>query len=310
MFEAASKIIYVFLCIAASLYVGSYLVCKLSARVERRRGYALYRFGSISYPYYKLLKYFSKESHIVLWDILVFMFAVLIWSVVPITVNLAILDISSGFFVSVFFFLAALVMLVLSAQSKYDFQLGNALREAGMAAGFFFPALLSFLSVMLVSGTISLKEIVNLQYDFWNIVYQPLGFLVVLISTILLVKLLGLTRKNITLFSRVLERQGSGFSKAISRFAKYMLVFYLIAIINIFYLGGWRNLYFIHGNIMVAIKFVFILVVVLLFDKALPEIDNYKYLVDINWKFLIPVSLFNLVLTFGFLILRNIFGVV
>jgi len=304
------RVIYVLLSLTINLYIGAYLANKLSARAELRRGYALSRVGGISYPYFKLLKYLSKESSIMLWDVLVFMFSILIWSVVPISSNLAVMDIGSGFFASAFFYLAALAMLVLSSQSKYEFQLGNVLREAGMSITFFLPALLSFLSIMLVNRTISLKEIVNLQYNYWNIVYQPLGFFIVLISAILQVKILGLTRKNITLFSRNLERQGSGFSKAISRFAKYMLAFYLVAMINIFYLGGWLDLYFVDGNILLVIKFYLIFIAILLFDKAMPEIDNHKYLIDINWKFLVPVSVFNFMLTIGFLMLRNIFGVV
>ncbi len=302
------KVIYIFLCLAASLYIGSYLVEKISARTERRRGYSLTRLGGISYPYFSMLKYLSKESNIALWDGFVFIFSILIWSVIPVNADLVVMDISSGFFVSVFFYFAAIFMLVFSSESKYEFQLGNALREAGAAIAFFLPALLSFLSIILVNRTISLKEVVNLQYDYWNIVYQPLGFFIALISAILLVKILGLTRKNITLFSRILERQGSGLSKAISRFAKYMLTFYLVAMINIFYLGGWLDLRFIDGNIMLVIKFFLIFIVILLFDKAIPEIDNYKYLIDINFKFLIPVSVFNFALTAGFLVLRNLFG--
>ncbi|MGM0365651.1 MAG: NADH-quinone oxidoreductase subunit H [Actinomycetota bacterium] len=303
-------ILYVLLILAINLYLGSYLVSKLSARAELRRGHALSRFGSITYPYFKLLKYLSKESSIMLWDVLLFLFAILVWSVVPITFNLVVMDIGSGFFTSALFYLIVLVMLVFSSQSKYEFQLGNVLREAGMAGTFFLPVLLSFFSIMLINRTIVLREIVNLQYVYWNIVYQPLGFFIVLVSAILQVKILGLTRKNVTLTSRMLERQGGGFPTAISRFAKYTLVFYLVAMINIFYLGGWLDLHFIDGNILLAIKFYIIFIFILLFDKALPEIDNYKYLVDINWKFLVPVSVFNFVLTIAFLILRNLFGMV
>ncbi len=308
MFEIFKRAIYVLLALSAALYAGSYLVCKVPARAERRRGYALFRFGSIGYPYFKLQKYLSKETNIILWDVLLFIFSLLIWSTVPLTGTLVIMDISSGFFVSAFFYLAVLVLLVLASESKYEFQLSNTLRKAGMAWAFFLPALFSFLAIMLLSRTVNMKEIVSLQFGYWNIVYQPLGFFIVLACTILLVKTLGLTRKNITLFSNNQQRQGSGLSKAIGRFAKYMAAFYLVALINIFYLGGWLDLYFIDGNIMLVIKFFLVFIVVLLFDKAIPDVDNYKYLVDINLKFLIPVSVFNLVLTLGFLSARNIFG--
>jgi NADH:ubiquinone oxidoreductase subunit H len=93
--------------------------------------------------------------------------------------------------------------------------------------------------------------------------------------------------------------------KIIERISAYMIVFFLIIILCILYLGGWQNVYFIRGEIMIAVKFYFIYIILLLLDKATSRIDNYKLLAKINWRFLLPLSLVNFVITFGFSIIRS-----
>ena len=89
-----------------------------------------------------------------------------------------------------------------------------------------------------------------------------------------------------------------------------MIVFFLIIILNILYLGGWQGLYIIRGEIILAIKFYIIFVILLVMDKATGRIDSYSLLVRINWKFLVPVSLVNFIVTFGFFIARDVYNLI
>lgn len=310
MLMILKKVLYVFLTLGINLYICSYLMSKVSARVESRRGYAASRFGSITYPYFKTIKYLSKQSSINLWDALLFLFSILLWAVIPINASILILDFNSGFVVSILFYLAVLAMHVLAARSRYKWMPDHIFREAATIASLFLPVLISLISVIMINNTMNLKELVNQQYDYWNIVYQPLGFLVVFIVAVLQVKVWGLTRKNVTLYGRKIEKEGNGLPRALSRFSKYMLLFYIIALMSIFYWGGWLDLYFIDGNLLLILKFYVMFMLVILIEKAIPEIDSYKYIVDINWKFLVPVSVFNFLLTLIFLIVRKVYGLI
>ncbi|MDD3776088.1 MAG: NADH-quinone oxidoreductase subunit H [Actinomycetota bacterium] len=308
MWLTLKRVLYMLLTLGINLYICSYLISKIPARAESRRGFTLTKAGSIGYPYFKLLKYLSKESRIGIWDIILFLLSLLLWSFVPLTSHIFILDIDSGFLIALFFLWAMLAVQVLAANSRHSRISENIFRQAAMAASLLIPAAVSFLSVIMVNQTMDLKELVNQQYDYWNIVQQPLGFLVVLIAAVLLLKVLGLTRKGSALSSRSIEVEGSGLPLAIHRFSKYMIVFCIIVLMNIFFLGGWLDLHLIDGNLFLIVKFYIMLGIIMLVDKAMPEIDSYKYIVDINWKFLVPVSLFNFGLTLAFLIIRNIYG--
>jgi len=75
-------------------------------------------------------------------------------------------------------------------------------------------------------------------------------------------------------------------------------------------LGGWKDLYFIKGEIFLPIKFFLIFIFLLLLRKATPRLDNYTYLVNINIRFLIPVAGINFIATLVFFIIRNIYGMI
>ncbi|GAI39117.1 unnamed protein product, partial [marine sediment metagenome] len=170
--------------------------------------------------------------------------------------------------------------------------------------------LFSIVSIVLISKTLSLKEIVNSQYQHWNIIFQPLGFITFFISLFLQLKLLGISRKSYLSTEIDIGKEGIGLGKIVEKISVYMIVLFLIIILNILYLGGWQNIYFIRGEIVLAVKFYFIFILLLLMDKAIGRIDSYKLLVRINWKFLIPVSLFNFIVTLGFFVARNVYSLI
>jgi len=45
-------------------------------------------------------------------------------------------------------------------------------------------------------------------------------------------------------------------------------------------------------------------------DKITGRIDSYKIMLRINWKFLIPVSLVNFIITLGFFVARDVYGLI
>ena len=69
--------------------------------------------------------------------------------------------------------------------SNNKFSLMSALRAASQAISYELAMGISLIALLMITGTLSLKEMVDLQQaSYWNIVYQPLGFLIFLICNL------------------------------------------------------------------------------------------------------------------------------
>lgn len=300
------KIIYVLIILAVNLYICEYISNKLLARAELRRGYSMTRAKSAGFPVVRLLKYMSKDNRLNLWTYFTFLFSFLIWITVPITSNLILVEMDFSLLTAVSFYIGLIIMLFLDlCSTSYNEVFSKVSKKLLILLSFIGPCLLSIASIIIINKTLNLKEIVNSQHLYWNIIFQPLGFIALFTSSLLQLKLLGISGKNYLSGSTKIGREGTGLVKIIQRTSAYMIVFFLIMLMSILYLGGWQNLYFIKGEIMIAVKFYFIYIILLLLDKATSRIDSYRLLVKINWGFLLPLSLVNFVVTFGFSIVRN-----
>jgi len=111
---------------------------------------------------------------------------------------------------------------------------------------------------------LNLREIVNYQHEYWNVIYQPLGFIIAISSAVLVYKILKLNRSQTLQIQGIDSKEGSGFSNIIYRFSSYSLVLFMVYMIALLYLGGYRNMYFVRGEIMLGIKF-YILFLLLFF---------------------------------------------
>lgn len=308
MFEIIKKFLYIFLILVVNLYICFYINSKLVSRMELRRGAGVGKAGGILYPAVRFFGYLSKNSKLNVWEVLIFLISFLIWSVIPITSNLILVDIDFGLFIGLFFYFLLLVLYTINgSNSSYKFITSSVTKKAGMLFSFFIPILFNILGVVLISKTFSIKEIVNAQYQYWNVVFQPLGFIIVFIAVLFNFKISGLRNSDTFLFFDNIDKEGKGLGRAIVRLSGYFGLFFLIILLNLLYFGGWQRLYFIRGELMLAIKFYVFFIIILLIDKATPNLNDYRYLSSINWKFLVPISCVNILLTIGFLAYRNIF---
>ena len=233
------------------------------------------------------------------------------WSAVPITANLVLIEMDYSLLVAITFYIGLIIILFFnSSRTSYSAIFSEASKKVLILLSYLAPVLFSIVSIVLISKTLSLKEIVNSQYQYWNIIFQPLGFITFFISLFLQLKLLGISRKSYLSTEIDIGKEGIGLGKIVEKISVYMIVLFLIIILNILYLGGWQKIYFIRGEIILAVKFYFIFILLLLMDKAIGRIDSYKLLVRINWKFLIPVSLVNFIVTLGFFIARNVYNLI
>lgn len=305
------KLFYILLLLIANLYICVYIGNKISARMELRRGYRITRFAAVGFPFTKFIKHLSTDSKINIWTFFIFLFSFLMWSAVPITANLVLIEKDYSLLIAVAFYIGLVVMLLCnSGRSFYNEIFSENSKKILMLLSFVIPLLLSIMSIVLVNKTLSLKEIVNSQYKYWNIVLQPLGFIVFFASMFFQLKLLGINRKSYLSPAVSVGKEGKGLEKAVEKLAVYMVIFFMIVILNILYLGGWQDIYIIRGEIMIAVKFYFIFILLLLLDRITINIDSYRLILKINWKFLLPVSLVNFIITLGFIIAREVFNLI
>jgi len=305
------KMFYIFAVLLVNLYICEYIGNKFTARIELRRGYRITRIRGAGFPLIRFFKYLARDSKINIWTFFIFLLSFLMWSAVPITASLVLIEMDYSLLVAITFYIGLIIILFFnSSRTSYSAIFSEASKKVLILLSFLLPILFSTVSIVLISKTLSLKEIVNSQYQYWNIILQPLGFITFFISLFLQLKLLGISRKSYLSTEIDIGKEGIGLGKIVEKISAYMIVLFLIIILNILYLGGWQNIYFIRGEIILTVKFYFIFILLLLMDKAIGRIDSYKLLVRINWKFLIPVSLVNFIVTLGFFIARNVYNLI
>ena len=305
------KTIYILIIVALNLYVCTYLVSKISSRTELRRGYRMTRIGGIGFPVIRFLSYLGRRRNIDIWIFLLFIFSLLIWTVVPINPDLVLVDMDSSLLAAILFIIIIIVLnLAGQLSTRYGLIMGQATRKMIMVLSLVIPVFLSAISIILVNRTLGFKEVVSMQHAYWNVVYQPLGFIICLVSIALILRILEPDRKGTLEAASLSSYEGNGISRMIIRFSEYTVVIFLVYMTVLLYLGGYKNLFFIKGEIMLGIKFYAVFVFLLFVGRTLGSITDYRLLLRINFKFLIPLALGNLAVTLGFFIARNIYGLV
>lgn len=199
--------------------------------------------------------------------------------------------------------------------SNNKFSLLGALRASAQMISYEVAMGLAIIALIMTTGTISLKEITEQQsHGIWNIVYQPLGFLIFLICAFA-----ETNRAPFDLPECETELVGgyhteySSMKLGFYLFSEYINMFISSAIISTLYFGGY-NIPFI-DHLHLSQNAVTILGVVFLFAKifffifffmwirwTVPRF-RYDQLMNLGWKILIPLSLANIALTGGVMML-------
>ena len=193
--------------------------------------------------------------------------------------------------------------------SNNKYSLLGAIRAASQNISYEIAMGLSIIALLMTTGTLSLKEIAEQQHGWhWNIVYQPLGFLIFLICAFA-----ETNRAPFDLPECETELVGgyhteySSMKLGFYLFAEYINMFVSSAVMATLYFGGY-NMPFIH-HLGLSANLVTILGVVFLFAKIFAfifffmwvrwTIPRFRYdqLMDLGWKTLIPLAIANIILT-------------
>ena len=200
-----------------------------------------------------------------------------------------------------------LIIMALSSLSAYSVILSGfasltkypilgSLRASAQVVSYEIPIALSILSVVIMANSLSLVDIINAQKNLWFIFIQPVAFIIYLISSFA-----ETNRAPFDLPEAESELVGGYHTEFSSmRFAwffagEYAHIIISSSIMTILFLGGW------YGPIKSGFWWFFIKVFILcyIFIWVRWTFPRFRYdqLMSLSWKFLIPISLINLIIT-------------
>jgi NADH-quinone oxidoreductase subunit H len=203
--------------------------------------------------------------------------------------------------------------------SNNKFSLIAAVRGASQIISYELAMGLSLISLLMLTGSLSMKTIVEQQMSGgwggllgWNILYQPLGFIIFLICVF--------AECNRTPFDLPeaenelnfgYHQEYSSMKLGFYLFAEYINMFISSAVVSTLFFGGY-DIPFVNetalaaswgGNIVAVMgfaalfaKIIFFLFLFMWVRWTIPRF-RYDQLMDLGWKKLIPLALANMLIT-------------
>ncbi len=199
--------------------------------------------------------------------------------------------------------------------SNNKYSLLGAIRAASQNISYEIAMGLSIIALLMLTGTLSLREIAQQQHGFWangwftwNVFRQPLGFLIFIICAFA-----ETNRSPFDLPECETELVGgyhteySSMKLGFYLFAEYINMFISSAVMATLYFGGYNfpfmhhlglseNLVTILGVVALFAKIIFFIFFFMWVRWTIPRF-RYDQLMDLGWKVLIPLAIANIVLT-------------
>lgn len=195
--------------------------------------------------------------------------------------------------------------------SNNKFSLMSSVRAASQMVSYEIAMGLSIIALLMMTGTLSLKEIAAQQAGMnWNVFYQPVGFLIFLIC--------AFAETNRTPFDLAeceseliggYHTEYSSMKMGFYLFAEYANMFISSAILAVLYFGAYNypgmqwmvdnvgvNAANILGIVVLFIKICFFIFFYMWVRWTIPRF-RYDQLMHLGWKILIPLAIVNIMVT-------------
>jgi NADH-quinone oxidoreductase subunit H len=183
--------------------------------------------------------------------------------------------------------------------SGNKFSLLGAMRTAAQEISYEVPKTLAVLSIVILAGTMNMTKLVEAQ-RVWFIIPQILGFVIFFIASMAEVFRIpfDLAEGESELVAGY-NVEYAGIRFVFFFFAEYTYLFVTGAIVTTLYLGGGQGPYFLWGLSTVfwfLVKTMAVVCAILWISRSLPRVKADQ-LMNIAWKWLVPLSLVNLIIT-------------
>ena len=241
----------------------------------------------------------AKADKLVFWlaPIVALAPVLMLFAVIPFQSGALLADLNIGIlYVIAISSLASVGVFMAGWASNNKYSLIGAMRDVAMLISYEIPIVISIVGVILITGSLSLTEIVGAQESIPFILLQPLGFLIFFLGS--------LAESNRTPFDLVeadseivagYHIEYSGMKYGTLMLTEYAEIIAISALVTTLFLGGWQ------GPLLPPILWFFIKVsaVFLLsvwIRGTIPRL-RIDQVMAFAWKFLLPLALINLLVT-------------
>jgi NADH-quinone oxidoreductase subunit H len=333
------KLVLIVIVVMASLLIAMYATYgerKIAAILQDRRGPNRAGPFGILQPVADGLKLFFKEEIIpdfsskflfILGPSLAMLTAIMTSAIVPWgdkvhlfdrDISLQIADVNVGIlYVFAVVSMGVYGIMIGSWASNNKFSLMGGLRAASQIISYELAMGITIIALLMVTGTLSLKEmVVQQQAGYWNILYQPLGFLLFLICSFA-----ECNRAPFDLSEAESELIGgyhteySSMKLGFYLFSEYINMFVSSVIMATLFFGGYdipfvneadynQNWMALFGILALMAKVVCFIFLFMWVRWTIPRF-RYDQLMNLGWKILIPISLFNMLVTGAIILLKQ-----
>ena len=235
------------------------------------------------------------------------------WAVIPFAPNLVVSDINVGILYLVAISslgVYGIIMAGWASNSQYPFL--GALRSAAQMVSYEVSIGFVIITVLLCVGSLNLSKIVEAQKTVWFAIPLLPMFIIFFISALAETNRLpfDLPEDEATLVAGYFTEYSSA-SFVLFFLAEYASMILMSSMTVILFLGGWLPpfdifpLNVLPGVFWFTIKIIFILFLFIWVRGTFPRY-RYDQLMRLGWKVFLPLSLFGVVVTSGFLVIFDI----
>ena len=226
---------------------------------------------------------------------------IMIWAVIPYTQTWIGTDLSIGvLYIAAVGSFSVIAILMAGWSSNNKYALLGAFRGVALLISYEIPLFLSLLVPVFLARSMSVNTIVEKQAGLWFVVYAPLAFVIYLISA-----QAEVGRSPFDLLEAESEIvagyhvEYSGMKFGLFQAGEFTHAFTFGAIASLLFFGGWQGpgveIYPVLGVIYLFIKTFFFYFVTMWARYTLPRV-RIDQIMNLNWKFLVPLSLVLLML--------------
>ena len=238
--------------------------------------------------------------------------------------NLVITDIGTGVFLWIALSsIQPIGLLMAGYASNNKYSLLGGLRAAAQSISYEIPLALAVLAVVMMSNSLSTIDIVNQQSGYgilgWNVWRQPVGFIIFWIAALAECERMpfDLPEAEEEIVAGY-QTEYSGMKFALFYLSSYVNLVLSALLVSILFLGGWDFPIPINlvagwlgvsetnpllqvitaslGITMTVLKAYFLVFIAILLRWTVPRV-RIDQLLDLGWKFLLPIGLVNLLIT-------------
>ncbi len=246
--------------------------------------------------------------------LLVIVVAMLIMAPIAFTKGFQMWDVNIGvLYVSAVSSVSVIGILMAGWASNNKYSLLGAMRSGAQIVSYELSAGLSLLTIVIFTGSLSINDIIASQQNGWWIFK---GHIPALISFVIFI--IAVTAETNRAPFDLAEAESeltagfhteySGMKFALFFLAEYVNIFIVCSIAATIFLGGWMPFHvgnleavnrvfdFIPGIVWFFSKVFFLIFLIMWFRWTFPRL-RIDQLLNLEWKYLLPIAMFNLLLT-------------